>query len=234
MSQIKFKKTFIISLGGSLIVPKDVDTKYLKAFKKFVEEQVSKGYRLIIVAGGGSTARKYRDAGKAVVKEMTLDDLDWLGIHSTRLNAHLVRTIFRDIAHPTIITNPYIKEKTKAPVIIGAGYRPGWSTDYDAVFLAKNYGAEMVINLSNIEYVYTKDPRKHKDAERIEKITWADFRKIVGDTWDPGLHAPFDPIASKFGQKFKLKVIVAGGKNLKNLGNILTGKKFKGTVISGK
>jgi uridylate kinase len=231
---MSYKKTFILSLGGSLIVPDSLDIAYLKKFKKFVEAQVKKGHRLIIVAGGGSTARRYRDAGKAVVSQMTLDDLDWLGIHATRLNAHLVRTIFREIAHPAIITNPKIKEKTSAPVIIGAGYRPGNSTDYCAVHLANLYGAKTVINLSNIEYVYTADPRKNKNAEKIESINWTNFRKIVGHTWDPGLHAPFDPIASKHAQKFDLEVIVANGKDLKNLNNVLDGKKFKGTVIKGK
>jgi uridylate kinase len=229
-----YKKTFILSLGGSLIVPDNLDTKYLRNFKNFVEKQVKKGHRLIIVAGGGSAARKYRDAGKAVVSKMTIDDLDWLGIHATRLNAHLLRTILRELAHPAIITNPTIKEKTNAPVIIGAGYRPGNSTDYCAVLLAKLYGADTVINLSNIEYVYTRDPRKYKSAEKIESINWTEFRKIVGHTWDPGLHAPFDPIASKMAQKYGLEVIVSNGKDLKNLSNILNGKKFKGTVIKGK
>jgi uridylate kinase len=230
------KKTFIISLGGSLIAPAPgkIDSEYLKKFKTFVEGQVKKGHRLIIVAGGGSTARLYRDAGKDVIKAMTIDDLDWLGIHSTRLNAHLIRTIFHKIAHPTIVTNPKAKEKTNKPVIIGAGYRPGCSTDFDAVLLAKTYNAKEVINLSNIDYAYDKDPRKFKDAKKIEEISWKEFRKLVGNKWDPGLHAPFDPIASRMAQSLNLEVVIANGKDLVNLGKIMNGTKFKGTVIKGR
>ncbi len=225
-----FKKTFILSLGGSLIVPSVVDSNFLVKFKKFIESEVKAGNRFIIVAGGGHTARAYRDAGIAVVKKMPIEDLDWLGIHATRLNAHLIRTIFRDKAYAKIVTHPHIKDRTNAPIIIGAGYRPGCSTDYDAVHLAKTYGAEIVINLSNIDYVYTKDP-KLSGAKKITQITWKEFRKIVGNKWDPRLHAPFDPIASKFADQNNLEVIVLNGKDLLNLRSALHGKKFKGTMI---
>ena len=115
---------------------------------------------------------------------------------------------------------------------VGRGWMPGRSTDDDAVRLANAYRANYVINLFDQDFAYTKDPRKFKDAKKIESISWADFRKIVGNKWDPGKNVPFDPTAAKFAQKLKLKVIIANGKNLKNLQNILKGKKFKGTMIS--
>ncbi|MDB4940037.1 MAG: putative uridylate kinase, uridylate kinase [Candidatus Doudnabacteria bacterium] len=225
-----YKNTFILSLGGSLIVPSAIDTEFLSKFKVFIESEIKKGNRFVIISGGGATARAYRDAGLAVVKKMPIDDLDWLGIHATRLNAHLIRTIFRGEAYAKINTHPQIKDSTNKPIIIGAGYRPGCSTDYDSTHLAKTYGAQIVINMSNIDYVYDKDPRK-PGAKKIEEITWKDFRKIVGNKWDPGLHAPFDPIASKFAQKNGLEVYVLNGKDLKNLKLAIDGKKFIGTII---
>lgn len=225
-----FKNTYILSLGGSLIVPKAIDSGYLKKFKAFLESEIKKGSRFIVVAGGGATARAYRDAGAAVVKKMSIEDLDWLGIHSTRLNAHLIRTILREHAYAKIVTHPFVKDKTGKPIIVGAGYRPGCSSDTDAVMLAKTYGAKTVINLSNIDYVYDRDPKK-PGAKIIEKMDWKSFRRLVGNKWDPGLHAPFDPIASKFAEKNKLKVIVLNGRNLNNLKSALEGKKFIGTTI---
>ncbi len=224
------KKTFVLSLGGSVFVPDAIDTTFLKKFKSFIITEIKKGNRFVIVSGGGATARKYRDAGAAVVQTMPIEDLDWLGIHATRLNAQLLRTIFRGIAYQKVIKDPTKKHKIKADLIIAAGFRPGNSTDYCAVMIAKNYGASTVINLSNIDYVYTKDP-KLAGAKKIEQISWADFRKIVGNKWDPGLHAPFDPIASKHAQQNNLRVIVANGKDFKNLEKIISGKKFKGTII---
>ncbi len=224
------KKTFVLSLGGSIVVPDGIDSGFLKKFKVFIQKEISKGNRFVIVCGGGATARKYRDAGAAVVHKMPIEDLDWLGIHATRLNAQLLRTIFRGLAYQKVIKDPTQKRHINADLIIAAGFRPGNSTDYCAVMIAKNYGAKTVINLSNIDYVYTKDP-KLSGAKKIEKISWPEFRKIVGNKWDPGLHAPFDPVASKHAEQNKLKVIVTNGRNFKNLENIFSGKKFKGTTI---
>ena len=96
---------------------------------------------------------------------------------------------------------------------------------------ATKYKAEAVLNLSNIDYVYTKDPRKFKDAKPIKEISWKNFRKIVGNKWDPGKNLPFDPTAARQAQTNHLKVIIANGKNLKNLQNILSDKNFLGTTI---
>ncbi len=224
-------KYYVLSLGGSLIVSKEgIDYKFLKKFRALIIKQIKQGKKFIIITGGGVTCRNYIQAADRVIK-ISNEDKDWLGIHSTRLNAHLLRTILFDIAHPEIITNPNHNIKTKSPVIIGAGWKPGWSTDYDAVILAKNYNAKTVINLSNIDYAYNKDPKKYKDAVKIKETNWPDFRKIVGNKWIPGLNMPFDPIASKLAEELKLKVVIMNGKKLKNLEKCLDNKKCMGTVI---
>ncbi len=159
--------------------------------------------------------------------------MSWIGweFSSTRLNAQLVRLMFGKLAHGGIVEDPNIKLSFKEKILVAGGWMPGRSTDDDAVRLAKIYGAGTVINLSNIDYVYTKDPRKFKDAKLIKDISWKDFRKIVGNKWDPGKNLPFDPTAAKLAEQLKLKVIIANGKNLGNLKNILEGKNFKGTTV---
>ena len=132
-----------MSIGGSLIVPNGgIDTKFLSKLSSFIREQLANNSnrQFFLVVGGGSTARHYIDAGRQVVKhELSADDLDWLGIHASRLNAHLVRTIFREIAHPYIIKHYEIIRKVVEPVVIASGWKPGWSTDYDAVLLCEDY-----------------------------------------------------------------------------------------------
>lgn len=222
-----------MSVGGSLIVPDGgVDTQFLIKLNTFVRSEVKRGKRFFLVAGGGTVARHYRDAGKAVIGDIDREDLDWLGIHATRFNAHLLRTIFQDIANPRIIEN-YDKKllRWKEPVVIGAGWKPGWSTDYDAVVLARDYGANLIINMSNIDWVYDRDPRKFKDAKPIKKITWEETEKLVGTKWSPGLNAPFDPVAAQLAKRLGLTVIVANGHDFKNLNAIMSGDTFKGTVI---
>lgn len=224
--------TFIISVGGSLIVTKEgIDIDFLKSFRRFVLERCKKGDRLIIVTGGGSIARQYVAAAKAIEK-IPIDDQDWLGIHATRLNAHLMRTLLRDVAHPEIITNPSKLLKIKSSIIIAGGYRPGWSTDYVAVLLAKKYKAKVVINLSNIDYVYDKDPKLFKNAKIVKNISWSDFRKIVGDKWQPGMNAPFDPVAASLAEQLKLKVVILHGGKIDNVRKFMNQKAFLGTVIA--
>ena len=225
------QKTYIISLGGSLVVPPaGIDYKFLKKFRELILDQVKKGKKFFLIIGGGVTARNYIAAADKVLK-ITDEDRDWLGIHSTRLNAHLLRTVFRDVAHPEIIKNPTIKIITDKKIMVAGGWKPGWSTDYVASIIAQEYGVRTVINLSNIDYVYDRDPKKNKDAKKIAEIKWKEFRKIVGNKWKPGLNMPFDPIASQKGEQLGLEVAIMNGGNLKNLKEYLETGKFKGTRI---
>ncbi len=220
----------VISLGGSLVVPDQIDVSFLKSFKKLIDAQIKRGQRFVIICGGGRTARNYQAAAKGVIK-LTDEDVDWLGIHATRINAHLLRTIFWKDANPKIVTHPLEKIRFTEPLLIAAGWKPGWSTDYDAVLIARQLGAKRVINLSNITHVYDKDPNRFKDAKKIERIDWASFRKMLPDKWSPGANAPFDPIASKLAEKLSLETDIINGKDLKNLKLCLEGKKFIGTII---
>ncbi|MCX7996203.1 MAG: UMP kinase [Patescibacteria group bacterium] len=224
----------VISIGGSLIVPgENIDHNFLDKLNVFIREYVRRGKRFFLVAGGGKTSRKYQQAAKIALHNKISDaDLDWLGIHATHLNGHLLRTIFSDIAHPRIILDYDKKlERWKEPVVIGAGWKPGWSTDYDAVMLARDYNANLIINLSNIDWVFDSDPRTNPNAKPIKKMTWEEMEKLVGTKWSPGINTPFDPIAAQLAKKLDLTVIIANGKNFTNLQNILDGEAFKGTVI---
>lgn len=227
------KETIVMSVGGSLIVPDQIDTDFLKKLKTFIDSQTALGRRFIIIAGGGRTARRYQDAA-AEVSELQSDDLDWMGIHATRLNGHLLRTIFRDIAHPQMITNPdeILDVPAEKSVVVAAGYRPGCSTDLRAIQIAEKVGAKKVINLSNIDYVYTDDPRSNPDAKRIEKISWTDFRALIPSEWDPGLSSPFDPIAAKEADEKGIEVSIINGDKPEALRSYLDGEEFVGTLIS--
>jgi uridylate kinase len=224
-------KTYIISLGGSLIAPATgIDWRFLKRFRALILGRIKSGQRFFLIAGGGKTARNYAAAAARVVK-VAQDDLDWLGIHATRLNAHLLRTVFRERAEPEIITNPSVKLSSGKNIVVAAGWRPGRSTDYVATMLAEAYGAKIIINLSNIDYVYDKDPNKYQDAKVKTQMTWSEFRKLVGNKWSPGLNAPFDPVAAKKSAELGLEVVIMNGRKMKNLANYLAGRKFRGTVI---
>jgi uridylate kinase len=221
----------IISLGGSLIVPKSgIDIAFLKQFKSLISRRIAKGDRFVIICGGGSTARQYQAAARAV-GQLTHEDIDWLGIHATRLNGHLMRAIFHRQSHPTIVKNPNAPPRFREPILIAAGWKPGWSTDYDAVLLASGLGATTVINLSDVDFVYSADPRKDRNAKPVKRIDWKSFRKLVGNKWDPGLSAPFDPVASELAARIGLTVKMIRGRSVKDVERAIAGEPFKGTMI---
>ena len=227
----KAVKTIVISLGGSIIVPDEIQVKFLKKFREFILKFIKQGYRFIIVAGGGSIARNYIKAASEIAK-ITNEDKDWLGIHATRLNAHLLRTIFKARAYPIVLDSPLKKiNDGNFKLFIGSGWRPGWSTDYDAVLLAERFKADKIINASNIDYVYDKDITKFKNAKPQKDISWVKYRKLISAKWTPGMKAPFDPIAAKSAEKLRMRIIITNGTNLKNLENIIKNKPFRGTTI---
>jgi uridylate kinase len=230
--QMTQQEIIVMSVGGSLIVPDDIDTAFLAGFKTLIEHELESGRRFIIIAGGGKTARRYQEAA-AKVATLAAEDLDWMGIHATRLNGHLLRTVFRDIAHREMITNPdtIFDVPPGERLIIAAGYRPGSSTDYRAVQIARHVRAKKMVNLSNTDYIYTDDPASDPAAKKIEAISWADFRKLIPAEWDPGLSAPFDPIAAREAETYGIEVAQINGQKLEELKNYLDGRPFVGTRI---
>lgn len=227
---MNFEKTIVVSLGGSIINPGEIDIEFLKKFKIFIKNYSS--IRFIIVCGGGIVARHYQKALRTINNDIADEQADWLGISATKINAQLIKEIFFDEAYHKIISDPTKIVDTDKRLIFACGWKPGFSTDYDAVLLGKQFDAHLLINMSNIDYVYDKDPKKFADAKKIENISWEDFRKIVGNEWSPGLNAPFDPIAAKEAQECKMKVVIINGKNLDNLQRTISGNSFSGTLIS--
>ena len=178
------KENIIISLGGSLVAPNEIDTAFLKVFKKSIMKNLN-SKRFFIFVGGGKICRNYQKAMLEFGADNT--ERDVIGIDVSRLNARVVKQVFNEAAFLEVVTNPTKKVNTKKDVVVAAGWKPGWSTDYCAVTLAKNMGIKTIVNLTNIDYVYDKDPKKFKNAKAFKEINWRDFRKIVGNKWSPGL-----------------------------------------------
>jgi uridylate kinase len=206
--------TIIISLGGSLIIPEEIDIDFLRVFKNLIVSETKKGKSFKIITGGGKICRKYQDAAKQIANPSN-EDLDMLGIRALNLNKELIRILF---------------ENCNKVEIFGAE-KPGNSTDTVAVLLAKDNNSRKVINLSNIDYVYDSDPKVNPNAKKVEEISWVEYRKLIPKEWKPGLNTPFDPVASKMAEENNIEVIIINGKPINNLAKCLNGEKFLGTVI---
>lgn len=223
----------IISLGGSIVAPDSPDISFIKDFHQRICQwlETHPQERLVFIVGGGGPARTYQGAYRQVLAKPDANAQDWIGIMATRLNAELIRAIFEQYCSDPVVTDPSASIDFKGRILVAAGWKPGFSTDFDAVWLAGRFGAKTVLNLSNVAKVYTDDPRKNPEAKPLDRISWEDFRSMVGDTWEPGKNVPFDPIASQKAQELGLSVICAAGKDLDNLMDILNHQNFTGTTI---
>lgn len=212
-------------------MPNDISESFLKRFKELIERQVVEGKKFVIIVGGGKTSRNYQDAARQF-KELTPNDIDWIGINATWLNANLLRIIFDTNAEETVLIDPTQKIEMKKPILIAGGWKPGWSTDYVAVLIAKKLNAHRMINLTNVDFLYnTEEIHTTGVVTPVTDITWSAFRKTIPDTWDPGQHVPFDPVASKEAEKNALEVAIINGQIIEEVEKYLRGEAFRGTKI---
>lgn len=219
----------VISLGGSVIVPGKVDYNFLKNFKKVIEK--IKNNKIVIVTGGGSTARKYIE----VLRKEKINEkiLCLIGIETTKLNAMLVSNFLKaNILIPNSINQIKGLLNKKNIVVTGAlGYHPNMTSDGTAADIAKEIKADYFINITNVKGLYNKNPKESKDAKFISRISFKDFNKILNKIkFKAGQNFVLDQSAARVISKYKIKTIII--KDIRNLIKIVNNEKFIGTVIS--
>ncbi len=229
------KKVMVLSLGGSLIIPKDINVKFLTKFRKLINKNTKK-YKFVVVCGGGSTAREYiKGLGKEKLKKKIFHQ-GLLGIATTRLNARFMTYFFGEDANKGIPHDmKEVKSMFKRYDVVFCGalrYAKDETSDGTSAKLANFFNTEF-INLTNVTGLYTKNPKKHKNAKLISKITWRDFNKMANaQGFKPGQHFVLDQSASRIIMKYKIPTYIIGD-DLKQLNKVLNNKKFKGSFVQG-
>jgi len=222
-------ESVVISLGGSIIVPDEVDFDFLSKFKKVILN-ISKKKKVVICAGGGKTARKYIQGLEKI--NATKHERDWIGIEVTRLNAKIVSSFL--LGHQNIsYTLEDLKEAlNKRNLVVCGGLRPGITSDGTTAQIARHLKADSLINITNVKGLYDKDPKKYKDAKFIPKISYKDFEKMMNKIKEkPGQHFILDSLATRIIKNSKIKAFIIN-KDISNLKKCLEGKPFIGTIIS--
>ena len=149
MSKTQKPRKFVLDLGGSIVCPDEIDINFLKKFCVFLKKEVKRGNKFVIMVGGGRVCRQYQIAAAKITKVLDTDK-DWIGIHATRVNAHLLRTIFRKEAHPVVFDTRFkLKGFGKYSIIIASGWEPGCSTDFDAIQIAVDFKIKETIVKTN-------------------------------------------------------------------------------------
>ncbi len=230
------KEVVVISLGGSLIIPKNsdqIDLVYLKKFKEVLKKN-SHNYKFVVVTGGGSTARKYMTALKTQNKSEKYQSL--IGISITRLHARFMNYFFNKdpqlgIPHTLQTVEKYLN---KEGIVFCGGleYKPNQTSDATSSQIAHHFNS-IFINLTDVPGLFDKNPKDHKDAKLISLISWSEFAtKAEKIKYHPGQHFVLDQTAAEIIKKHKITTYIIG-KDLKQFDNLLNNKKFLGTKIEG-
>jgi uridylate kinase len=208
-----------ISLGGSLLTGKNIDpyiTINPMAFKRYAEvirRLHVEGHELMVVCGGGKPARYFIEAVKQLNASRNIQDN--LGIKSTHVNALFLMAALGDVADQTRIyqRGSDLKYAPIGKVLIGGGYKPGSSTDYRAVIFAGKMDADLIINATDIDGVYTKNPVKHPDAVKLPELTCLRLEDIIKENIRqvPGEYGLFDLKAVRLAKKLNIPIVFING-----------------------
>lgn len=232
MKGVEHNKLWVISLGGSRIVPDEVDVKFLEGFKSLIESHPT--HKFVVVTGGGSTARKYIYALKDLGKKTRTQSLS--GIAITRFHAGFMARFFGKKANEEI---PHNMKKVKNllhgnQIVFCGGLRYGDKNTSDGTSAQiASYLNCPFINLTNVKGLFTSNPQKNKNAKFIKNISWKEFDNIAKKIkYEAGQHFVLDQAAAKKILEHKIPTYIVG--SLPSIDKILKGKKeFGGTLISG-
>jgi len=221
----------VVSIGGSVLARElnpDRFNNYASAFK-----EIAKDHTLFIVTGGGKAAREYIGvARKLGAGEAVSDDI---GIEVTRLNARLlIAALGNDAYHePPVNYRDALKAGLTGKIVVMGGVVPGQTTDAVSAILAEYMGADLLINATATDGVYTSDPKKYEDATKFESMTAKQLTEIVTKTeMMAGANSPVDILACKIIERSSIKTIVLNGEKPRNIVDAVKGK-HNGTVIEG-
>lgn len=230
------KKIIVISLGGSLIIPDNINVKLLRDFKEVLLKN-SKKYRFVVVCGGGKTARNYISglSKEKINNKKFFQGL--LGISSTRLNARFMNYFFGKDANQGVPHDMNdVKNLLKIHDIVFCGalrYAKNETSDGTSARLANYFNGDF-INLTNVKGIHDKDPSKFKNAKFIMEINHENFLKMAEKIkYKPGQHFVLDQSAARVIKKYNITTYILGS-DMKNLDNLLNNRHYVGSVISNK
>lgn len=223
------EEVWVISLGGSRIVPGEVDAFFLREFKRFILS--NKHARFVVVTGGGATARRYIDALKRL--DCQLEKRSLAGIAITRFHANFLMSIFGKPAndeHPFSIKK--VKELLKKNRVVFCGALKNMknqTSDSTSARIAASLGCDF-INLTDVRGFYDKDPNKYKDAKIIDRISAREFNKVAKKIkFESGQHFVLDKKASEIILRKKVKTYIVG--TIRDMKRVISKKSFVGTLI---
>ena len=224
----------VISIGGSVLIPDDNDFEYLSGLAELLVG-LSSQIKLYIVVGGGRISRYYIKLGRKFGTDERV--LDEMGVDVTRLNARLLISSLSGKSNnlPATSVAEAVFLGTDHPIVIMGGTTPGHTTDGVAASLAEFVKADRVVNATAVDGVYTKDPNKYDDAEKIAEMSFEELLECCKTSeWKAGPSNVFDAMGAEIIAKNRIPLLVVKGRDLEALESAMKGEPFSGTTVGGE
>lgn len=215
----------VLSLGGSVF---EGDAQRIRSFAE-VLDQISENNELFVVVGGGKLAREIIKKARELGANETM--CDYLGIAVTRINAMLLAYAMKNSAKkiPENFIEAFELSKKYKAVVMGGTF-PGHTTDATSLLLAEFVNADLFLNATSVDGIYSEDPKKNPNAKKFNKITPTELVKLVASSsMEAGANVVIDLLSAKLIERSKIKTIVFKGEP-ENILKVLRGEKI-GTVV---
>ena len=224
-------KKIVISLGGSVLVP-SLESNNIDRYVSVLKKMGGK-CRIFIVVGGGGEARRYIGVARGLgAGEAAADEL---GIMVTRLNARLLIAGLGDAAYPRVAENytEALEFAETGKIVVMGGITPAQTTDAVSAVLAESVGADLLINATSVNGIYSADPKKDAGAVRHERLTPQELLDIItGSRMDAGANTVLDIVAGKVIERSGIPLLVLDGRDPENLYRAIVEGAFVGTIVS--
>jgi uridylate kinase len=215
------QKSFVLKVGGSVVYDKtlNINSPFLTKLKDWYIRTKQDYEKRVMVVGGGSLSRDLQEkiAGSVGGREY----LHSIGMSVTHTNANIVKAYIDDpeIYIPRKLGDAYESLVTdERKTIVSGGLKVGWSTDMDAVVFADILGDSKVYKISNVDYIYNKDPRRNDDAQPIKDMTWREYFDLFGiwedSTHAPNMNIPIDVECAIFSNQKGISIWFSGGERI--------------------
>lgn len=222
----------VLRIGGS-IIGSPPNPLILKSYSEQISKLKEEGHTLVVVVGGGPLSRQYIETADAL--GLSDEDKDDLAILVSRLNAKLLVKKLKDVA-PDVIPSS-IGQLTRllrvSSITVMGGLKPGMTTDSVAAMVAKAIRADLLIKATDQEGVYTKDPKIHPEAKKLDFLTFDELNNMSKEKHKPGMHSILDPKAVRILKDSGIKTIVLNGYKPEGIGLAIRGERI-GTLIKNE
>jgi uridylate kinase len=222
----------VLRIGGS-VVASPVNTELISKYAELLKNLKKQGHTIAVVVGGGKLAREFISIAKNL--ELNEQAQDEIAISVSRVFAQL---FLKKLGKLSCSTVPLTVEEAvdclrKGKIAVMGGLKPGMTTDSVAALIAEHANADLLIKGTDQDGVYDKDPRKHRNAVKLDRLSFDDLTGVFSENkHTAGIHQVIDPEAVKIlVKRQQVRLIVVNGFAPENILAAINGESV-GTVIS--